>query len=324
MNILPPDLLRDIDKAQTRLDEQQLDTFVAAMFHNLQRQANISAVVQDGDNARRKKQVGNSFERAWKYAHNHYDGNFNFNLLTEVAALVEPSLCQNGKNYAPYRSSLARMDGLRNLPPADTTRILHNLDRVFTSIQKDVLHPVEEAIFLYSHLVRIQPFSNGNKRTASIIMNTTLDYHQFPTIEIKPRERSTYTSLLDSFIQGFKDEGSSAINPIEPYLNPGWMQKGFFDFLGNKVLSNLEAAECHLKCLPKYSIELDTNGRSGMYTAKKTLSAWFKRRNNDEVYQVRLERMNQTLNVVGNISYEVLDHILNDIKSLDGYKIETL
>ena len=67
MNILPLELLNEIDSAQTRIDEQRLDTFVSAMFHNLRRQANISAVVQDGDNAKRKKQVANFFEKAGSF-----------------------------------------------------------------------------------------------------------------------------------------------------------------------------------------------------------------------------------------------------------------
>ena len=220
MNILSTKLLNDIDSAQTRLDEQSLDVFVSAMFHNIQRQANNSAVIQDGDNAKRKREVTDHFEKAWEDAHTKYDGNFNLNLLKEVAGLVEPSLPSFGRNYAPYRTSVARMKGLRNLPPSDNTRIVQHLERLLTSLSKDLLHPVEEAIFLYSHLIRIQPFDNGNKRTASIIMNTTLDYHQFPAIEIKPLERSTYTSLLDSFIQGFKNDSSLATNPINPYLNP--------------------------------------------------------------------------------------------------------
>ncbi|PIN87921.1 hypothetical protein COV12_01260 [Candidatus Woesearchaeota archaeon CG10_big_fil_rev_8_21_14_0_10_32_24] len=323
MNILPLELLNEIDSAQTRIDEQRLDTFVSAMFHNLRRQANISAVVQDGDNAKRKKQVANFFEKAWGYAHNNYDGDFNLDFLMQVSGLVEPSLTAPGSNFAPYRKSLARMDGFKNLPPADYTRIVEHLDRLTTSVNNGDLHPVEEAILLYFHLIRIQPFDNGNKRTASIVMNTTLDFHQFPAIEIKPRERSTYISLLDSAIQGFKDEGSQTSDPLVPYINPGWMQKGFYDFLGNKVLSNLEAAESHLKGLHKYSIELDTRSPGEIYTAKKKLSSWF-RRDNHEVFQVRLERDKQTLNVVGNIPYEVINNILGDMNSLKGYTIETL
>ena len=79
-----------------------------------------------------------------------------------------------------------------------------------------------------------------------------------------------------------------------------------------------------MKFLKKYSIQLETNGPGGMYTAKKILCGWFNRRSNQGVYQVRLNIENQKLHVVGNISYEVVDHILNDIKSLKGYNIETL
>ena len=155
-------------------------------------------------------------------------------------------------------------------------------------------------------------------------MNTTLDYDQFPAIEIKPRERSTYIALLDSAIEGFREDGSSSENPITPYIAPGWMQRGFYDFLGNKVLSNLEASECRLRCLPKYSIELDTNSPGAMYSAKKILCGWFNRRSNQGVYQVRLNREKQSLQVVGDIPFETVDHILNDLKCLRGYKIKTI
>jgi len=320
MSIVDEYLLKEIDEAKERIDESRLDTFVNAMCHNNIRQANLQAPIQDGDNASRRDEVIANFNRAWEYGVNNYNG-FGLILLSEIVGKVEPALKSPMKDYAEFRQNKASLKGLDYLPPIDEQRIRAHLEKMLVALKTEDFHPVEEAVFLNFHLTRIQPFANGNKRTASIITNLTLNHNSFPVIYVRPEEKVIYTSLLDAATRSFGEQQNDA------YLNPNYQQRGFLEFMGNKVLRQLQCAEDELAQLCRYHIDMDIKSPGVAYAVKQRVDSWFRRR--DKPYQLTLSPKAGTLDVVGAIPYEVLDEIVgrsndNGKKKIKKYRIITL
>jgi hypothetical protein len=325
MNIVSPELLEKIDEAKKRIDERKLDMFVSDMFNNLAKESIFYASIQDSDNERRGEVVEN-FEKAWKYGTENYTGEFTFLILTDIAGKVEPGLCQRLETFASFRTGLTTVKNLGDIPgsaytpPSDKFRIEEHLDHVCKTLSRHKMHPVEEALFLYFHLVRIQPFDNGNKRTANAIMNLTLRHNGFPTIYITPNERTTYAALMQGAIKGFKEQGSRG-NGIHPYLHPEMHQWGLYDYLAGKVLHNLSAAEDQLKCLPHYQAELYVRDPGVMFATKRRMDAFL--RTTNVPYMVRLNREEKNLTVVARVPFEAVDGCLSRCRGLK-YGLRTL
>ncbi|MBU0457191.1 MAG: Fic family protein [Nanoarchaeota archaeon] len=312
MNILSNEFLEKIEEAKSKLDERKLELIVEQMFTNLVQESIYYASIQDDDNEKRKEEVVKNFKEAWSLGKRNYEGEFNLLLLTDIAGKIEPSLKELGKKFASLRNQRASLKNMNYCPPADQMRIRRDLENVLKTIQENELHPVEEAVFLYFHLVRIQPFENGNKRTASAVMNLTLSHNGFPTVYVSPHEKSTYISLLNSAIKGFSEQSASfEKDSLDNYKNLDYQQKGFYEYMAKKVLDSLVYAEDKLKRLSKYNIIMQTNNPGEIYTLKKMISSWFNKRN--AIHQIHLNRRDSYVTVIGNIPYEVLDCILEKI-----------
>tara|TARA_Y100000310_G_scaffold343387_1_gene450778 strand:- start:3218 stop:4180 length:963 start_codon:yes stop_codon:yes gene_type:complete len=320
MTILSPTLLEKIEDAKSNLDERKLDNFVDDMFNNLVKEAIIFAPLQDEDNALRKDEVIKTFGIAWRYGIKEYHGDLDLLILGEIAGRLEPSQ-QIGKNkYAELRKGMTAIPGIGYVPPVDSARIQRDLDRLFSVIEGECLHPVEEAVLLYTHLVRIQPFEHANKRTANIVMNLILNHHAFPVIHIQPEEAVTYSALLVSFLHGFKEGGSDG-NYSQPYLNPNFQQRGFYDFLGKKVLNELLIAHDYLNGLNCYEIKCQSKEVGCVYNASSKIKGWFKKQKLP--HHVTFDRRKHIMTVVGDINYDTLSCILEKSSHIK-YDIRTI
>ena len=320
--VLTEDRIDTIESLKAKLDDSKLDFFVDKMFDNLVREAIFNAAIQDEDNEARKGDVVTQFNQAWDYGVDHYGGKFNLVILTDLAARMEPMLKGVGVSHALLRKGMTAIPGLQYVPPADEERIRSHLENVLsvTDSSEDRLHPVEEAVFLYFHLTRIQPFENGNKRTANAIMNLTLKYHGFPVVSIAPEERYTYAALLGSAIDGFRD--STANGDGSDYTNVDFQQRGFYDFLANKVIKRLTEAKDYLRDLPRYTLSVTTSNPGQVYAAKGRINNWFTR-HGDGLHQVHLDRRSNTLDIVGEIPYEVLNCIASK-QQFRSYELKTV
>ncbi len=324
--ILEPSMLDKIDTLARRLDERKLESILAAVVDNLVQEVRMYAPIQDADNEAKKDIVTQNYKIAWDYAKSNYQRHFDLLFLTEVAGRVNPDSCRGGNSYAEWRTSSATLSGLRYKPPSDEPRIKNQLERLTTVIAEQQLHPVEESLLLHFHLTRIQPFDNGNKRTASIISNTILMHkapgvHNFPPIYISPHERLVYTSLLNAALNGYEEASSTAQNPVDAFYNPDYQQRGYYDFLGYKVIQHLILAEDKLRQYTLYEIDLSAKEAGVYYRVKHEIDAFFKHAG--VPHQVRLNRNGRNfIQVVGNISLKDLEHILSRNKRLQKYSVE--
>ena len=155
---------------------------------------------------------------AWYFIRTHKQGNLLSNLdqesIKKVAQLIEPEKNANG-----YRTEEVTL----NIPgyrPPKPCQIPALMEVFLREIKEGDLHPVERAAGVHLTLTGIQPFLDGNKRTARLLQDGLLFDYLIPPAIIPTGERDIYVTLLSRAL-----------------LNPANIldQRPFCDYIGGKV-----------------------------------------------------------------------------------------
>ncbi|MHB1830470.1 MAG: Fic family protein [Candidatus Micrarchaeaceae archaeon] len=98
-----------------------------------------------------------------------------------------------------YRDSEVRIMGSKHVPPkADAVpKLLDGLFKEFYSERK-TLHPIELAALLHNKFVNIHPFTDGNGRTARLLMNWILIRNRFPPVIIEVTNKEQYYDAIEA------------------------------------------------------------------------------------------------------------------------------
>ncbi len=311
MRILKRELMEDIGQARDRLDESKIPQFTQEVFRTMEEQCMENASLQDEDNALRREEVLKDFKEGWKYGLNEFKEDLDLIYLTELAGRVEPELKDPGKSYLDIRKDMRMFRG-GYVPPADRTRIMIHLERMLEVSKELKDSPLERALFEYFHLIRIQPFFNGNKRTANIVMNSRLKSSGYLPLCISDKKVPEFESYLVGAIDGFKDIGSKDGDVLRPYQNPDFRQLQFYDFLGRKELCGLRCAENQMQGLNKYEISAGSIDRSAMYSLKHQLNSYFSAKNLP--HMVKISKDKKRLDITGEIPFRTLNQIVSKVK----------
>lgn len=324
MGILNKDLLERVDDLKTRIDSSKLETFAESIFERVSRQVLAHAPIQDADNQRRGIEVVNNFQVAWDYASRNYPGSFNLPYLQEIAGRVEPNLRSPLKTYADFRKDSVRLLGYDFIPPTDESKIRDDLEKVIRSIERTGLHPLEEALFLYLNLARIQPFQNGNKRVSNIVMNVGLLREGFSPIPIPTNEEDLFKQYFEGALYGFQEDNQKAgYNSLRSYLDPGIEQRQFYSYLAEREERALSRVVDRLKGLNQYMITFEAKSPNSAYLLKKQISGWFHRDKETRPFKGTIDVKKGTLELVGEIPLITLKKILECSKKrgIRSYKI---
>ncbi len=102
-----------------------------------------------------------------------------------------------------YRDSEVAIGGSDWKPPKarDVVRLMDALFKAYRK-QKRALHPVELASWLHNRLVQIHPFTDGNGRTARLLMNWILMRNRFPPAIIEARNKEEYYLAIEATDKG--------------------------------------------------------------------------------------------------------------------------
>ena len=74
----------------------------------------------------------------------------------------------SGEESGCLRNRPVRISGTEYVPPKDMRAISQELNRILYE-QDQLENPLEKAVFLHCNLARLQPFIDGNKRTARMV-----------------------------------------------------------------------------------------------------------------------------------------------------------
>jgi Fic family protein len=128
------------------------------------------------------------------------------------------------ENAGQYRKSNVGISGSKHIPP-HFTQVTEQMEQLIVWFlkEKDKLHPVELAACFHFQYVYIHPFTDGNGRTARLLMNLILMRSGFPPAIVKAESTSRvayYETLEEASIQNNLD--------------------GFILFISNCVRESLE------------------------------------------------------------------------------------
>jgi Fic family protein len=104
------------------------------------------------------------------------------------------------ENAGRYRTINVGISGSKHIPPSFPT-VPEKMEQLIQWYQqkKDQLHPVELAARLHFQFVYIHPFTDGNGRTARLLMNLILMGYGFPPAIVKAegKARMAYYETLE-------------------------------------------------------------------------------------------------------------------------------
>ncbi|MGC9309512.1 MAG: Fic family protein [Candidatus Nanoarchaeia archaeon] len=116
---------------------------------------------------------------------------------------------QRNTGFRQNRVSL----GLDYTPP-NPVRVPELVKKACYEIRESDYHPVEAAAVAHLRIAGIQPFLDGNKRTARLIQDRILEDHNLPPAVIPAGEREVYIDLLEQGLLGLKNNNLKQQRPF--------------------------------------------------------------------------------------------------------------
>ena len=119
-------------------------------------------------------------------------------VIKKLNRLVMFNTAQTHELAGTYRKTKAWPKGYEDQPYISPTAIVDKMKQLisWSKENKERLHPVIYAADLHQKFVTIHPFSDGNGRTARLLMNLALIQANYPVINISPKARQEYMTAL--------------------------------------------------------------------------------------------------------------------------------
>lgn len=119
-------------------------------------------------------------------------------VIKKLNRLVMFNTVQTHELAGTYRKTKAWPKGYEDQPYVNPTAIADNMKQLinWSKENKERLHPVIYAADLHQKFVSIHPFTDGNGRTARLLMNLALIQANYPVINISPTARQGYMTAL--------------------------------------------------------------------------------------------------------------------------------
>lgn len=145
----------------------------------------------------------------------------NFKTITKSQVLKLHELIVRGLDVSfGIRSATVRISGSKYIPLSHAQQIDESLDKVILAINsiEDPFDKALAAILLVSYL---QPFADGNKRTARVLANAILESYSYPPITLASIEPTRYRLACIAFYE------MTDLNPMANIISDSY--KTFLD-----------------------------------------------------------------------------------------------
>lgn len=138
------------------------------------------ALLKDGitsekryEDAQMLKHLYNTFISELEYIHKEKNQEMiDERTLFRVHQSISAGLVSNEESGL-LRARAVRISGTEYIPPKNRQEIESKLNEIFFQ-QEGYVNPLEKAVYLHCNLARLQPFIDGNKRTARVIESIAL------------------------------------------------------------------------------------------------------------------------------------------------------
>jgi Fic family protein len=144
----------------------------------------------------------------------NYSGEFNQKFLLKIHGVITKNT--KCKLVGKYRDHDVRISGSEWIPPSHK-KIKEETRKIFQwyYFERKKLHPVELGAILHNKLVRLHPFSDGNGRTARVVMNWILTKNKFPMFYVELRDKIHYYETIE---EGDKGNDEAIVHYIASVL----------------------------------------------------------------------------------------------------------
>ncbi|MDD3210839.1 Fic family protein [Bacteroides graminisolvens] len=166
------------------------------------------ALLKDGitsekryEDAKMLKNLYNTFTSELEYIHKFQNQEIiNEATLFRIHQSISTGLVSNEESGS-LRTRAARISGTLYTPPKNQQEIKSKLNEILFQ-QEEYANPLERAVFLHCNLARLQPFIDGNKRTARMIESVALmNADIIPVYSAKDADILKYRKALIAFYE---------------------------------------------------------------------------------------------------------------------------
>lgn len=174
--------------------------------------------------------IVNNIKRSWQFLFNNINKDIDLELIKEYNYILQYSTL-NEKDPGLLRSKPVYISGTDFIPPHIDRGVL---EYEINDINANFIDkPFEKAIALFAIIAKEQWFSDGNKRTATMVCNHILVQSGVGVFAIKPKLMSSFIDLLIKWYEsdGFNLKSEEFINLSDfIYMNcirftPDWFYK---------------------------------------------------------------------------------------------------
>ena len=161
----------------------------------------LSGVTVGGHSLKEEDEILNQKE-AWEFTLNKSFSKsrikINESLIKDIHLLVgKDTVVKSGR----YRDGRVKIGGTNYIPPKTAGEIENQIKTFvddFNNLQEEIYL---KAIIVHFVIALIQPFYDGNKRTARLMMNFTLLQNNYPLFSVPAKMRKEY---IDAMIKGYE------------------------------------------------------------------------------------------------------------------------
>ncbi|AVM56562.1 cell division protein [Bacteroides heparinolyticus] len=166
------------------------------------------ALLKDGitsekryEDAKMLKNLYNTFISELEYIHKEKNQEIiDERTLFRVHQSISTGLVSNEESGA-LRVRAVRISGTNYVPPKNSQEIESKLNEILFQ-QDEYTNPLEKAVYLHCNLARLQPFIDGNKRTARMIESIALmNAGLIPVYSTKDSDILSYRKGLIAFYE---------------------------------------------------------------------------------------------------------------------------
>ena len=98
------------------------------------------------------------------------------------------------------RTAAVRISGSKYIPLTHSMQIDENFDKVIDAANS-IEHPLDKALAVLLLISYLQPFADGNKRTARVLANAILESYTYPPITLSSIEPTRYRRACIAFYE---------------------------------------------------------------------------------------------------------------------------
>ena len=115
-------------------------------------------------------------------------------LIKDIHEIIMENIIAGGV----YRNCDVAITGATHTPPSPN-EMYSQIKYFYSRLDRKDLNPIELAAWIHAEFVRIHPFTDGNGRTARLIMNYSLMSNGFLPVNISTKDRIRYYESLDKY-----------------------------------------------------------------------------------------------------------------------------